>query len=63
MKKIVIEIEVDNDFEPCTGDCTMSCPFGYEDDYYCCVHLCRSGDGYGWSCPVKEAIEKGKKDE
>ena len=58
--KVIIEFEVDNDFQPCTYGCEMECPFGYQDDDYRCVHLCRSSDGYGWSCPVKDAMEKGK---
>ena len=59
--KVTIEIEVNEDFQPCTYGCEMQCPFGHIDDDYRCVHLCRDRDGYEWTCPVKEAIEKGDK--
>ena len=58
--KINIEIEVDDDFEPCTYGCEMHCPFGYLDDEYDCVHLYRN-ENYDWTCPVKEAMKKGNK--
>ena len=61
MRKIVIEIEVDDDFEPCTYGCRTQCPFGYTDDDYDCVHLHCVTDGYGWSCPVQDAMEKENK--
>ena len=61
--KLTIEIELDDDFQPCTYGCEMHCPFGHVDDEYRCVHLCRDLDGYEWTCPVKEAIEKGENDE
>ena len=63
--KINIEIEVDDDFQPCTYGCERECPFGhidYDDDDYCCVHL-YTNNGYDWTCPVKEAMKEGDKDE
>ena len=29
--KVTIELEVDDDFEPCTYGCDTYCPFGYRD--------------------------------
>ena len=63
--KINIEIEVPDDFEPCTYGCDRDCPFGYRDDdefYYACVHQYRN-ENHDWSCPVKDAMKKGDKDE
>jgi hypothetical protein len=63
--KINIEIEVDDDFEPCAYGCDRDCPFGYinyRDDDYDCVHLYLKNDG-DWTCAVKEAMEKGRENE
>jgi len=61
--KITIEFETDDDFEPCAYGCEMQCPFGYLDDEHDCVHSYRSYDDYDFTCPVKEAMEKGKRNE
>lgn len=58
--KVTIELEVDDDFEPCAYGCDRDCPFGYIDDDFECVHLYLKNDG-DWTCAVKEAMEKGKK--
>lgn len=60
--EITIEIEVNNDFEPCVYGCELYCPFGHMDDDYACVHLYRKDDS-DWTCPVKEAMEKGRENE
>lgn len=60
--KVTIELEVDDDFEPCTYGCDRDCPFGYLDDDGHCYHIYYD-DYYEWTCPVNEAIEKGGKDE
>lgn len=60
--KVIIELEFDDDFEPCAHGCEMYCSFGYKDDDYDCVNLYRNNDG-DWTCPVKEAMKKGDKDE
>lgn len=61
--KINIEIEVSDDFEPCTYGCDRDCPFWYTDNDYECVHLYRKGDDYEWTCLVNDAMKKGDKDE
>ncbi len=58
--KVTIELDLPDDFQPCTIGCEYGCPFGYQDDDYRCVHLYRCRDGYHWSCPVKELIEENK---
>jgi len=63
MMKVIIEIEVNDDLEPCTYGCETHCPFGYVDiDNDVCVHM-RRDVNYDFTCPVKEAVEKGNKDE
>lgn len=57
--KVDIEIEIPNNFEPCTYGCEMHCPFGYTVDDCDCAHL-YAKDHYEWSCFVKDAMEKGK---
>jgi hypothetical protein len=60
--KITIELEFDDDFEPCAYGCDRCCPFECLDDEYNCVHLYRNNDS-DWSCPVKDAVEKGRENE
>ena len=57
--KIIFDIEVPDDFEPCTYGCDRDCPFGYTDDDYNCVHMYRKYDNYEWTCTVNEAMKKG----
>ena len=52
--KINIEIELPDDFEPCTYGCDLYCPFGHIDEESC-YHMYQNE----WSCPVKDAIKKG----
>ena len=61
MIKVTIELEVDDDFEPCTYGCEMGCPLGYmngDGDLACC-NMERTEDGY-FTCLVKKSIEKGR---
>ena len=60
--KITIEIEVPDDFEPCTCGCDLHCPFGYTDGE-CCYYMYIDDDNYEWNCPVKDGMKKGNKDE
>ena len=60
--KINIEIEVPDDFEPCTYGCEMHCPFGHISGDCLCVNMYYSDD-CEWTCVVNETMKKGNKDE
>lgn len=60
--KLTIEIEVPDDIDPCAHGCETGCPFGsFDEDGDYCWDKKRTEDGF--TCIVKEAMEKGSKDE
>ena len=62
--KLTIEIEVDDNIEPCTYDCGDYCPLSYYDfdfDRFTCDHIKHNENG--WECIVSKAMKKGETNE
>ena len=58
--KLTIEIEVDDDFEPCTYGCDICCPLGhYDGDDIPCSHM-ESDENFEFTCIVNETMKKTK---